>query len=299
MIYNLKKGVYLFSIFCRKFLYTFYSFVKILILTKLKYKIPKINGDAIVIIGNAPSFSEDYTNNPDFFTKKDLLCVNNFPSTERYELLKPKYVFLLDGVYFGSEETLQPWAKKTLDNIRDKTNWKITLFVPQLSAKAQYIKQIASRNNNVTLCYYNYTIVDGFDTLTHFLYKNNLGMPVCKNVILGAIFSAINMRYKTIYLTGVDNSFFKDIVVDKQNDMYLNMAYFSAKDADKRTGHFYNNLEKGEKMDVSDFFRWCYFNFLGYKKLEAYAKSMDVKVINTTENSYIDAFERKTISELL
>lgn len=298
LLYHIKKIIDLFFEFWQKLANCFYSFGKIIVLSQLKNKIPVVNGKEIVVIGNAPSFGEDYASNPDFFHTKDLMCVNNFPSTERYEVLKPRYVFFLDGIYFFPEESMKPFAKKTLDSIKEKTTWKVTVFVPQLYRKATYIKTIAAANPNVTICYFNYTILEGFDWLIHFCYKNNLGMPMCKNVVLAAIFASLNMRYKKIYLTGVDNTFFKDIFVSPENDLFVNMVYFYNNNGEKATGHFYNNLETSDRMDVTDFFQWCYLNFKGYKNLKRYGDYMNSEIINTTIKSYIDAFEKKSVSEL-
>ncbi|HVD98323.1 MAG TPA: hypothetical protein VNB90_08975 [Cytophagaceae bacterium] len=286
------------SIWIKKFIYSIYSLVKIVLLSKPGYRIPVLEKEEIVVIGNAPSFGEDLQKYPDFFKSKELLCVNNFPSSENYERLQPRYIVLIDNGYYPANNKLLPWAEKTLNAIAEKTTWEVTLFIPQLARKADLVNSIPAKNKMVKINYYNYTVLDGFDWLVHRLFRANLGMVLCKNVIVAAIFISINMRYKKIYLTGVDNSFFKDIAVPKDNELYVSMSYFYAKDKDKHTGHFYNNLEKNEKMDVTDFFRWCYFSFLSYKKLKAYSKYQKVQVINTTIHSYIDAFEKKSIDEI-
>lgn len=297
MIYFVKQSIYVFTLGLRKTTYMFYSIVKIVLLTKPKYKFPLTDRDDIIVIGNAPSFLEDLNAYPGFFKGKDLMCVNNFPSSDLYETLKPNYIFIIDTAYYSWGKDMMPVVEKTLNCIVEKTSWEVTMFVPQLGRKASSIKMLTAKNPLVKIQHYNYTVVDGFDWFSHRIFRANLGMPLCKNVIVAAIFGAINMRYKNVYLTGVDNAFFKEIVVGKDNVLYTNASYFYSKD--KVKGTFYNNIEKGEKMAMPDFFKWCYNTFTGYKKLSVYSRFMNVKVINTTEHSFIDAFEKKNVSELL
>ncbi len=297
MVYYAKKYVHLLSEAIRKTIYMFYSLLKMVLLSKIKYGFPVVKKAEVIVVGNAPSFLQDFKAYPDFFKTRELICVNNFPSSDLYVELKPKYLLILDSAFYWEESNV-PAVQKTLKALVERTSWELTIFIPQLGRKSRVFKKVQMQNSFIKVRYYNYTVVDGFDWFNHRIFRLNLGMPLAKNVIVAAIFAAINMRYKKIFLTGVDNSQFKDIAVDKDNELYASTDYFYAKDGEKWRGQLYNNLEKREKMDVTSFFKWCYNNFLAYKKLNVYSKHMGVQVINTTEQSYIDAFERKSLSEL-
>jgi len=158
----------------------------------------------------------------------------------------------------------------------------MNLFVP--NDGYQCILDLLSSNSKITLISYNRTPVSGFKSISYFLYKRNLGMPRPSNVLNAAIFVALNMGYKKVYLYGADHSWLKDLFIDEQNNLccYQN--------------HFYDdNVEilKMPKGSLSDGLMGIVGAFDSYKKLNEYAKQLDSRVINKTNGSYIDIFDHE------
>jgi hypothetical protein len=53
----------------------------------------------------------------------------------------------------------------------------------------------------------------------------------------------------------------------------------------------------GKEYRIHDVFRKLYLAFKGYFVLNDYAKEKNVKILNASKRSYIDAFERITIKK--
>jgi hypothetical protein len=139
-------------------------------------------------------------------------------------------------------------------------------------------------------------VANGFKQMTHWLFNHNLAMPQCQNILGASIFIAINRKFKNVFLLGADHSWHEQLTIDETNDIVV---------TDK---HFYNEKGKeiamktrvhnAEAYGVHTFFQSISKAFYSYHVLKDYAVSQGVNIYNASEKSYIDAFERKSISEL-
>ena len=117
-----------------KYLWSFLSLLKFLFLIKdaeslKKIKFKKANRKAIVL-GNGPSLKNDLE---EIVRKKDdydLICVNNFCSSQFYEVLKPSMYVFLDNYFFNCEAH-SDWIEqreKTFNIINKNTTWPMQIF---------------------------------------------------------------------------------------------------------------------------------------------------------------------------
>ncbi len=299
MVLLLKDFVEKIQLFVSNFISMLASIVKILILSKFNVKIPVATQKDAIVIGNGPSFKKSLNEAPSFFENKDLICVNAFPATPEYELLKPSTLVWLDNAYYPKEGLpLREDIKELIEAIVKTTTWKLTIFLPQLSLSAPYLKALAQRNPNIQLCYFNYTIIKGFDWFSYFFYKRNIGMPLCQNVVVASIFFSINRKYKNIYLTGVENSFFKNIIVSEENEVYLQHSHFYSDNKKDNITTVHKSPGSVEKAEIAGVLTMAVKTFTGYKILRKYGDYMGATIYNITEGSYVDAFERKKITDL-
>jgi hypothetical protein len=299
MILFLKKSLEQLNAFVANFVGMFLSLVKIAILSKVKVRIPKAAEKEIVLMGNGPSFRKALDEHPDFFQHKELCCVNFFPNTEEYEKLKPSSIIWLDHIYYPHKTLpLKEEVKTVVESIINKTTWKVTLFVPYIAKSAQHIEQIPLKNANVTLCYFNYTIITGFEWFRRLIYRSNWGMPLCQNVVVAATFLAVNKGYSNVYLTGVENGFFKELIVGEDNQIYLGHTHFYSPGGEKIITRLHKDTLGQEETDLADALMLAVKTFRGYKEVRRYADYRKVSVYNLTEGSYVDAFVRKKIASL-
>jgi hypothetical protein len=252
------------------------------------YIVKKSQKKSLAIFGNGPSLS-DILNCDDIekiHTDNDILVVNAASISSYYDIIKPQYYLFSDsGYWIGS------WIKnreETFDSILTKTSWPLTLFFPFQAFKVYPYKERFKKNTNLSILPYHINTWIGYEHFAHKVYQRGLSMPKAYNVVVGAIFNGINLGYTTINLYGVDHTWTQSMCVNNKNQVCRIKNYFYDQDPSlepwlKDTGQPYKLYEI--LRDISDAFE-------SYHKLELYARSKGVTIINHTKNSFIDAFER-------
>ncbi len=244
-----------------------------------------------ILIGNGPSVSEALSKINDYRENKLLICVNHFPTTNYYEQLKPS-VYITSAPDLWLDDIDEKFIKQSnylFDQMAEKTNWPLQLFIPFESKQFGRWKKPLLKNQNISIHYYNNTPIEGWKWLNHFLFRENWGMPRPHNVMIPSIFLSINSGLKKIYLIGADHSWLPEISVTEDNQVLLHQKHFydeatsKAQSLDKRG--------KGQRK-LHEILHKFMLAFKGYFELKAYAESKGVKILNATPNSYIDAFER-------
>ena len=150
---------------------------------------------------------------------------------------------------------------------------------------------MAIQNKNVRTEHFNPTGVEGFEWFTHMAYRAGLGMPRPRNVLIPAIMAGIAMGYKKINLLGADHSWLTTLSVDDDNTVVTVQP------------HFYkdNNEEKKRVKSVyadvrlHDILLSFHLAFKSYHAIARYAVGRGVEIVNSTENSFIDAFKREKL----
>jgi hypothetical protein len=282
------------------------SLIKIIVLSKFTFnsKLKSYRNQSLVILGNGPSLNTTLENE-DFIGKHKLLCVNYFGRTEEYVRLKPSFYVITSLEYFFNDDKKEfaIVRKKTLEDIAEKTDWPIILFLPAKAKQQNQWKNIFVRNSNISIYYFNTTPVAGFDLFSGFCFSQNLGMPRPHNVLIPSLILSIKMRFKKIYIAGADHSWLKEINVTQANEVLLSQK------------HFYDNQSKRQSKDkdmsfpkpmyqggstkarkLHEILEKFYYTFRSYWKIKAYAKSKEVEIYNITPISYIDAFSRIDIT---
>lgn len=235
------------------------------------------------LLGNGFSLKKVFQENPSMFNDKQVFVVNLFYETPFFEQIKPNNYFIADSGFWEFSNVdriikIQSDFKKKLLEV----NWNMNLFIPNDGFKI--LSKTFKANDNIKLIPYNRTPVDGYKFVSHFLYKNNFGMPRPTNVLNAAIFVAINSDYNNIYLYGADHSWVNDLFVDENNDVccYQNHFYDDKKDVIK--------LEKGT---LADGLRGIVEAFDSYKILNDYAIAQNCKITNKTKGSFLDVFDNQ------
>lgn len=241
---------------------------------------------SIAILGNGPSLDKDLDRikniNVDQF-----MVVNNFALSSLFFNLKPKYYIIVDPAYFFDEIFLKDdnevWKKLM------EVNWRLNLLIPFnnyviLQKKRHFIFQ----NKFIEITPLHIRSFNGFDLIKNILYKYNLSMPRVQNVVISSIFVSLNMNFKNIYILGVDHSWTKDIFVDYQNRVCITNKHFYNHEHESQP--FYNIY--GVQYKMHEILRDFAFMFEGYHELKKYSTKKNCNIINVTNNSFIDAFER-------
>ena len=280
-----------------KCLITLDQIIQVLLFSKFNPTIKKIIPDCskrCYILGNGPSLKENLITNLDFLSSCSLIVVNDMSQSDYFKRLKPEYYVLADPGYWDSHayNELRNSSMRVLNAILDKTTWPMYLIIPYLAYENENFRSFFNSNKNIVLIYYNSTTFHGFEFLNRFVYKHYLGMPKPQNVLIPCISIAVNFGYKEINLLGVDHSWTQNLFTNNENEVCLIDNHFYDKQKTTpipmRTG--YGDFYKMHQILIA-----FSLMFEGYHIIRKYANYRNAKIINRTNNSFIDAFERKNV----
>lgn len=282
---------------------TFLSFARILIQSRFFniLKHAKTSEKPCLILGNGPSLNDTLAeNSAEVLQSFDLMAVNAAAEQHTYTELKPNLYVLNAVSYFQNDEDLSDFyisAKRSLFKaLLEKTTWNLLLIVPFRAKKSLEFQSILSQNKNLKACYFNQTPIEGLNFYSNLLFKMGLGMPRPHNVLIPGIMSAIGLGYKTIVLVGADHSWLKELSVNDKNEALLRHVHFYATDGSKPM-KVEDRIERPRKLhEVVEKF---YLSFKSYWEIRTYSQWRDVKIYNASTHSMIDAFERKTLAEIV
>jgi hypothetical protein len=279
---------------------TVFSIIKIIVLVRRKgARITDYTSKKhFIILGNGPSLEEELEKINMIPDNNDVICVNHFPSTDQFEVLKPKfYVTSAPDLWLDNiDQNFVENSNKLFKNIGEKTNWKFYLFIPFEARKFKRWQQHLKKNPYVKIKYYNNNAVEGLKSFSYLCYRNQIGMPRPHNVIIPCLSLCMQPHVQEILLLGVGHTWLRDLTVTQNNEVLLNQKHFydkgksEAKPLDKRGKGSRNLYEVLSKFTLA---------FYGYFVIKEYAESLKVNIFNGTEDSFIDAFERKNIKDYL
>lgn len=280
------------------------TFLKVVLLSKTTRMRKHAKTQSAVILGNGPSLTPFLSNHADFLEDKELWCVNFFGRTQEYTQLKPKYYVIASPEYFVNEKK-EEWVAdrmRTLKTIADQTSWSLFFFVPQIAKKNERWLQIMKSNELITPIYYNNTPVEGWPSISRWLFKKNWGMPRPHNVLIPSLMMAIREGYKKVYLTGADHSWTKELFVTDKNEVLLSQKHFYDKQTKDETidknKPVAKPMYKGgatEARKLHEVLEKFQVSFRSYWVIQDYADKVKCKIINLTPQSFIDAFDREKL----
>jgi hypothetical protein len=286
---------------------TILSLGKILIQSRIFKKTVQPGNVPLIILGNGPS-ALNTIQHPNFQRQEyQLMTVNLFASQPIFKQVKPEYYVFLDKAFFNFDlEAIQnpenapavqanPKFIGTQKLITEtwthilESDWDICIFIPQLFRNSPIVKKLIEQKFQIQ--FFNYTVVRGFSSFENWMYKNGLGSPQSQNVINTCIFQAINSEFHEIYLLGVESNFHSNLVVNEENQLMMRDDHFyevetkwiplrHPENRSVRMHEFYTNLTKA---------------FYAHFRLAQYAQYRNQKIFNATENSFIDAYQRKKL----
>ena len=277
---------------------SFLSLIKIILLSKWGIKIKGVNRNSdCFILGNGPSLNKVLSNEIKLLSKKNLFCVNYFVYTKYFSFLKPQY-YVINAPELWSKNVLKKVksnSEKLFSAIGEKTNWEMILFLPYSAKKNQIWRKYLGDNNFIKICYFNTTPVEGFSILNNFFFKHGFGMPRPHNVLIPSLILSIRLNYKNIYLLGIDHSWLKEISVDNENNVLINQKHFYDENSSEPKAMHKGGIGKRRLHEVLQ--KYVY-SFRGYFEIKKLADKQNINIYNCTPDSYIDAFERKKITEI-
>lgn len=279
-----------------------YSIIKIAILRILPKVLFSVNTQKacdIFILTTGPSLSLALEIYSDKLRIKNTFAVNDFCLHPYFEHIKPTYYFFADSAYI-EEKNLSNRFITLQENIQSaflkKVSWELTIFIPNKSQNKDKWNNLSQQNNYIHIKFINTNTIEGFSPLIHYLFRKNMGMPRVQNVLIGAIFISLNLGYKNIYLLGADHSLHEGLMVDENSNLCIQTKHFD-KISNKQL--YFKDFTETKIFKIHEFFLAWSRTFEGYHILKSYAVSLQSNIFNLTTNSYIDAFPKVNIENIL
>jgi hypothetical protein len=275
------------------------SVLRILRRSSFLSRLPYRDADAgeCIVLGNGPSLKSDYAANPGFFANRRCFCVNSFALTDLFLDTRPSHYVLLDPAYYEAHTSpaLVELRTRLFKAIEEKLAWPMTLLLPQ-QAKAWLSRQPIASHPKLTIAYFNTTPVRGFDGFCHPAFRANLGMPWAGTVVVGAVYAALNLGFKRVFMFGADHTWHENLHLTKDNIVCLKDKHFYDS-ADPKPSPFYEDPNEEYAFTMTSLFQRLSDIFGGYEYLMGYARYLGADLYNLGSGSFVDAFPRLTLDE--
>jgi hypothetical protein len=278
--------------FCKDtvmFIYYLLNFVRYKNISK---PIKREYSGTIAVLANGPSLKEviPHLAVDDEFKNNDFIVMNFFALNDVFFKIKPKHYCLADPIFMQEAYINKKEQVLELFRILQKgVDWNLTIYVPGNALKSHLLY---SGLANPFIKHISVNTVDysGYEHFRFFFYKKSLAMPRVQTVANMAIYVALNSGYSLVNLYGVDHSFFDSMCINDNNHLC------------NRNRHFYDN--SGEELlkpiiryddliyKISDYINDISYMFKSHDLLSAYAKFIQVRIVNCTRGSMIDSYER-------
>lgn len=237
-------------------------------------------GKPLRILANGPSLKKEMEQIEKDFDNFDYCLINFSYRNQLFEQVRPQMYVLADPAFFGPEYSPE------MIRCFEQADWDMTLYIPY-----RFRRSFPGLSNpHVKVLMFHKGEYKGFECIKRFLYKKGLSMPRPQNVLVAAIFNAINAGYQKVELYGVDHSWTRDMVINDQNEVCsIDSHYYDTKQVVLRPAALKSN---GEKPTFHESLRSLALAFESYHKLRKYADYRGVEILTMTQGSFIDAFER-------
>lgn len=269
---------------------SFLSIIKVVALSKKPPLLKSLKNDAIskcVVLGGGPSLTaslDRYVGRTDI----SFIAVNTFVYSDWYEKIRPEFYVILDpGMWLSDDEIPQ----KTLALLQQKTQWNLKLLIPYAARHSRFVQSMEG-HSCIQVVYINYVVFKGFPGIANFFYTRNRAMPQSGNVIVAALFIAVNLGFERIDLIGADHDWHRNLVVNNSNEVCVKLIHFYEQEYEVSLKPFRKGLQSNETYKMDEIFHAWAKVFRAYHLLNDYATSHGSKIVNATPGSFIDAFER-------
>lgn len=266
------------------------NFVKLLVTFKSRIQAPNYHqSKSAIVLGTGPSLATFLENSNKLSnTEFDYFVCNGFVNSQYFTILKPKYYFLKDHLFFEAEGEFSNFHRKVWIDLFNKTNWDMTLYISVISLNSVN-KILAECNINHKIKVVNIFPVNFHGKFSDLFYNLGVGHYGGMTVIHFATHIAIFNKYPKIFLCGVDHDWFENF----NYDYSTNQVYLNYKDLWGENKIYYGEGSY-KYIDLESEFFSLYTSFHSFKQLLNYAKANNCELYRSTK-SYVHFLEFKDI----
>jgi hypothetical protein len=241
-------------------------------------------GQRCFIIGNGPSLTKmDLSKlaNEVVFTVNTIMSNRNI-----YDTLNTDFHFVIDPFYFRQSVDL-PEEKATIDLLK-QINYEKKKPVCIVSYEGINAFKSYGLDKTLDLAY----IYQHINLTESYTPKINLtrNIPTSQNVVQAAIFSAIYMGFKEIYLVGCDmTSIFITYESNDNGETTISNDTHAYKFSDNEMK---NLLKESNRLDNEYMLHDYAKVFAIFKNIRKYAERNGIEIINATKGGGLDTYKR-------
>ena len=264
------------------FLIEFYKSIRsllIVIVFSKKHKITRCKKKKAIVLMNGPSLLGDIEEDN---LSGDIYVSNNFASSKEFFILKPNNYVIVDPFFFQENE-----RSVNIKKILSDAKWEINLYIP---VKFQDSFFINIENKLVTIHFFNHYEISGYSSLVRKIFDHQYGMPKCQNVLIAILMICIWKDHKSINLFGTDHNWLHYLSLNSENVLCLSNHRFY--DSEEKTIIKPWLDQNGDSYRMDEILIKLSIMFKGYWQVLEYSKIKNIKIINNTQNSLIDAFQK-------
>jgi hypothetical protein len=227
----------------------------------------KHKGERCFIFGTGPSLKSLTTSQIEILRNEIVFGVNFFYKVEELESVVPTYYTLVDDLFRGR-------FTQTFSDVVYKYKDKPPAFVTDLRVK-HLVEQVSPKVPHIFIYARKYPV----DRVSEKLDDN---LFATMNVISQSIVTAIYMGFKEIYLIGCDYNIFCTA-------------------GKGRVEHAYDKVNEKHTMiyNLGDYLKFYWLITEVHYLIEKLGQEKNVKIINATPDSLLDAYPRVSIAEAL
>ena len=270
------------------------SLMKVVFLSKRPPELHRIQSTEhtkLVLLGNGPSLQTSIDAGI-AMQDADFMAVNTFVFSPSFEQFKPRYYVMMDpGLWRADNDT----TRKTMESLVQKTHWPMHVLIPYDARGTAFVRHL-EENKNIQVHFLNYIVYKGFNGLGYRLFRSNRAMPQSQNVLVAALFLALNIGYKDIVMYGADHNWHQNLEVNENNVVCVRQIHFYEHASEVKLLPFYKAMHLQETFRMDELFHAWAKVFYGYHLIRAYANHCGATIINATPNSFVDAFERSEVN---
>lgn len=247
--------------------------------------------DEIVLLANGPSLAKEL---PALIERgehlqKDFLAVNYFATDDRFAVVRPKYYVLSDPTFFRRRCDRER-VEALYRTLNERVTWPMTLYVQYYNPDGFDYRAVLP-NQLIRIVRFHSQVYRGFPSLEFACYRRGWGSGNFGSVIQNGEFIALHLGYRVLHLYGVDHTFFDGLTVDAGNRLCMRRTYFY--DAEPETMPLMlTSVDPPQPYTLHSYLAEKCELFRGHEVLARYAASLGARIVNHTENSLIDAYER-------
>ena len=244
--------------------------------------------EKVAILGNGPSLAKELPTLLERREEYDFMAVNFFAEDERFVELKPAFYVLSDPMFFCAT-AMQERVDALYRLLAKRVTWKMTLYVQYYNPE-KFDYRAALPNENIRIVPFHTTLYEGFSSVRHWLFRRGLGSANYGTVVQVGEYIALRLGYRRLELYGVDHTLLDGLVVNEDNLLCRRDSHY----CDTAPAEPMPIMKKvpAEPYTLAEYLAETAQLFRGHEILQDYATSLGAEIINCTEGSMIDAYER-------